>query len=210
MLELGNRLKFRFTGPLLEAVNPRLQGHPYDVLMRLLEGGRIENVLELCGGTGFASRMLAERHSKVQATSIDLSPELTAVGRRKLASRGIDNVTLVEGDVSTLPYPDDSFDTVMSAFGLHEVPTAGRLSAIRESVRVLKPGGRFVIVDLDRRTKYGWTMDLFMKVMEPKFAPEVFGTGLVDRLKENGFTIDHHESAGPNGWTQSIVATLEA
>ena len=115
---------------------------------------------------------------------------------------------MIEGDASALPFPDNSFDTVMAVFGLHEVPTAVRLDAVRESARVLAPGGRFVIVDLDRPPLTGLFIDAYFLVMEPAHAREVCGTGLTDLLSTNGFTIDHHESATPWNATQTIVATV--
>lgn len=207
---LGNRLKFALAGEVLETVNPLLPGRPHDALIRLVERGHVEHVLELCAGTGYASRLLADRRPEIQATAVDLSPEMIAVGRRKVASQGIVNLTLAEGDIADLPYPDDSFDTVMSVFGLHEVPTAVRDSAIRESARVLVPGGRIVIIDLDRPVLTGLLMDAYLLVMEPQHARAVCGRGLVELLAKSGFTISHHDPAGSLGMTQSIIATLEA
>ncbi|MBF6333012.1 methyltransferase domain-containing protein [Nocardia transvalensis] len=107
-----------------------------------------------------------------------------------------------------MPYPDNSFDTVMSVFGLHEVPTALRANAIRKSARVLGPGGRIVIVDLDRPALTGLLMDAYLLALEPRHAREVCGNGLVDLLTDSGFTIDIHQRSNRFRMTQTIVATV--
>ncbi|MBF6212673.1 methyltransferase domain-containing protein [Nocardia puris] len=163
---------------------------------------------ELCAGTGYASRLPARRRPGAHAVGVDISPEMIAVGLRKLSSAGITTVDLVRGDVAALPYPDNSFDVVMAAFGLHEVPTEVRRAAIRESARVLTPGGRFVAVDLDRPALTGLAVDAYLLVMEPGHAREVCGDGLVNLLRANGFRIDHHDPATAARPTRTVVACL--
>ncbi|WP_159080302.1 class I SAM-dependent methyltransferase [Nocardia suismassiliense] len=210
MSAFGNRVKFALAGEILEIANPLLPGRPHEELIRHAELGSVGRVLELCAGTGYASRLLVGRHPEVRAVGVDLSSEMIAVGRRKLSRAEITNVTLVQGDIAALPYPDNSFDTVMSVFGLHEVPTAVRANAIRESARVLGPGGRIVIVDLDRPASIGLLMDAYLLALEPRHAREVCGNGLVDLLTNSGFSIDIHKPANPFRMTQTIVATVGA
>lgn len=208
MSTLRNRVKFALAGEVLEAANPLLPGRPHEELVRHVARGRCDRVLELCAGTGYASRLLAQRRPGARAVGVDISPEMIAVGARKLSSAGVTNVELTQGDIAALPYPDDSFDVVMAAFGLHEVPTEVRRAAIGESARVLAPGGRLVAVDLDRPALTGLAVDAYLLVMEPRHAREVCGDGLVNLLRANGFRIDHHERATALRPTQTLVAAL--
>src|SRR5215210_5029647 len=70
---------------------------------------------------------------------LDLAPELFEHARRRAAEAGVD-VEWVEGDAQDLPFPDESFDRVVSTFGAMFAPDHAR--AARELVRVCRPGGR--------------------------------------------------------------------
>jgi ubiquinone/menaquinone biosynthesis C-methylase UbiE len=77
-------------------------------------------------------------------TAIDLSEVALQVTRRRAAELGI-HATLRQGDAAALPYPEDHFDTVVFCFVLCTIPDDRR--AIAEAVRVLRPGGRLLLVE---------------------------------------------------------------
>jgi ubiquinone/menaquinone biosynthesis C-methylase UbiE len=69
-------------------------------------------------------------------------------------------VELATGDVRRLPFADESFDVVLSSWVLHNIRTAeGREQAVRETARVLKPGGRVVILDIGHTQAYARVLD---------------------------------------------------
>ena len=94
-------------------------------------------------GTGFMIQGLAPLAAKVHG--FDQSPEMLAVARKNLAAFA--NVELQEAPGDKLPVPDGSFDAVFANMYLHHAPDPPR--AIAELARVLRPGGRLVIMDLD-------------------------------------------------------------
>jgi demethylmenaquinone methyltransferase/2-methoxy-6-polyprenyl-1,4-benzoquinol methylase len=202
-----NRIKFALAGDALELVNPWIPGGPHAELVRRAAQGPISAALELCAGTGYASRLLASAHPLARVYALDSSPEMLAVGRRKLAGAGLDNVTLVHGDAADLQFADASLDVVMSVFGMHELPTPVRRRAVTECARVLRPGGRFVAVDVDRpRGPGGLVVDAYLRAAEPRDARDVLGAGLADLLTEAGFTIDDWSPATGVRPTQAITA----
>lgn len=206
----GNRVKFALAGGVLEAVNPLLPGSPHRRLVESVAGSKrpMRKVLELCAGTGYASRLLAQMRPDVEVVGVDLSPEMIATGRRRLDGSGLPNVSLCVGDVAELPFATDEFDAVMAVFGLHEVPIVTRCAAIGESARVLRSGGLFATVDLDRPpAPVGVLIDAYFAVMEPRHAKQVCGDGLAALLRQNGFSIDWHSSAAALGMTQTLLAT---
>jgi demethylmenaquinone methyltransferase/2-methoxy-6-polyprenyl-1,4-benzoquinol methylase len=193
---LANRMKFLLAGDALETVNPRLPGRPHEQLVGIVSAGTAPHrVLELCAGTGYAARLLARSYPQAQIQALDVSPEMLAVGRRKLAREGIANVTLVPGDAGRLPFPDEFFDVVMAAFGLHELPTDVRRRALAEARRVLRSDGRLVVVDLDQPRSMRWAFALYMRIAERAHARQVLGDGLTSLLTNAGFSISGHRPA---------------
>jgi arsenite methyltransferase len=120
-----------------------------------------EDLLDLGCGRGAVLLAAAELLPKGHAVGVDLwradqtgnSPEMT---RRNAEAEGVaDRVTVRSGDMTSLPFDDDSFDVIVSSLAIHNIPTAaGREAAIDEAVRVLRPGGRIVIADLKHTGKY--------------------------------------------------------
>lgn len=205
----SNRIKFALAGEVLEAANPLLPGRPHRrVVDMVADSGSSLDVLELCAGTGFASRLLSQLRPTDSIVGVDISPEMIKVGRKKLRAAGASNVTLTVGDVSELPFPDASFDAVMSVFGLHEVPEPARSSAIAESMRVLRPGGLFATVDLDQPPfPANLLSSAYLTVMEPRHAKGVCGVGLSRSLTSAGFRIQRHRPARGFGMAQTLLAT---
>ncbi len=93
-------------------------------------------VLDVACGTGNAAIRAAEVGGRV--TAVDLTPELLVAGRALAAEAGVE-VEWAEGDAEALPFPDESFDVVLSTFGCMFAPR--HELAARELARVLRPGG---------------------------------------------------------------------
>lgn len=98
-------------------------------------------VLEVAIGTGLN---LAHYPSGLHLTGIDLSPQMLAVARQR-AQRLHLAVALREADAQSLPFDDESFDTVVCTLALCGIPNDR--AAIAEMKRVLRPGGRLLLLD---------------------------------------------------------------
>jgi ubiquinone/menaquinone biosynthesis C-methylase UbiE len=109
-------------------------------------------VADVGAGTGFVAAGLAPLVKRVYV--VDGSAAMLEVARQNL--RGFVNVEYHETDGTSLPFPDDSLDAVFANMYLHH--TTDPLAAIREMVRVLRPGGRLVITDMDSHP-YAWLKD---------------------------------------------------
>ncbi|WP_330230769.1 class I SAM-dependent methyltransferase [Nocardia sp. NBC_00508] len=99
-------------------------------------------VLDVGTGPGRLLTRLLSRRMDLRLHGVDLSPHMIEIAERTLAG---DQAELSVGDVGALPYPDDSFDLVVSSLSLHEWPDVER--AIAELARVLRPGGTVAIYD---------------------------------------------------------------
>jgi ubiquinone/menaquinone biosynthesis C-methylase UbiE len=95
-----------------------------------------QDVLDVATGSGNAAIVAAQAGAKV--TGLDLTPELFDAARRRMAEAGVE-IELIEGDAEELPFPDSSFDRVLSVFGTMFAPRHEQAAA--ELVRVCRPGG---------------------------------------------------------------------
>ena len=109
-----------------------------------------DRVLDLAGGTGDIAALMSKRvgtNGKVVLT--DINEAMLDVGRRRLEDRGIvNNVEFALVDAENLPFADSEFHAVTIAFGLRNV--TDKDAALREMRRVLKPGGRAMILEFSK------------------------------------------------------------
>ncbi|HVG44779.1 MAG TPA: class I SAM-dependent methyltransferase, partial [Longimicrobium sp.] len=106
------------------------------------------DVLDLACGTANLLPRLEEWGARVRRyTGADVSREMLRAARPKVDASSIP-ATLEAADAAALPFPDASFDTVVSASALHDLPAPER--ALAEVRRVLRPGGRLLLLDWSR------------------------------------------------------------
>jgi ubiquinone/menaquinone biosynthesis C-methylase UbiE len=119
---------------------------------QLVEQARIgpgQRVLDLGCGTATLSLLIKRRQPDAEVVGIDPDPAVLAIARAKAAGAG-EAIALDEGSATALPYPDGSFDRVLSSLVFHHLTRADKFQAAREVARVLRPGGEFHVAD------FGW------------------------------------------------------
>jgi ubiquinone/menaquinone biosynthesis C-methylase UbiE len=104
------------------------------------------DILEIGSGSGSVAREILSRNHELAWTAIDIDPHMTQAAATRL--REFPNACAETADATALPFPDSSFDAVISCLMLHHIIDWER--AIAEVARVLRPGGTFVGYDLVR------------------------------------------------------------
>lgn len=143
-----------YAGSNVHAGGPDLQA----LAARALACGA-KSALDVGCGAGHTALALAAQGLDVVA--LDLTPEMLAQGESLAAERGL-AVRFERGDVEALPFEKDSFELVTSRYSAHHYPAPER--AVAEVARVLRPGGRFLLVDIVAPTAV--TADTFLQSIE--------------------------------------------
>lgn len=106
-------------------------------------------LLDVAGGTGDVAFRVLRRARGARAVVLDLTESMLAEGRRRAEAAAMgDRLTWVAGDAMALPFPDASFDAYTISFGIRNVTDPAR--ALREAHRVLRRGGRLVVLEFSR------------------------------------------------------------
>lgn len=157
-------------------------------------------VLEVAIGTGLN---LVHYPTEVTLTGIELSPEMLDIARRR--AHDLDRaVDLRIGDAEALDLPDAAFDTVVCTFSLCAIPD--HQAALREMIRVLRPGGRLLLAD--HVASSSAPLRAGQRLLELATVPvggEHFLRRPIEHVRGAGLTIEHHDR-----FARGIVERLAA
>jgi ubiquinone/menaquinone biosynthesis C-methylase UbiE len=161
-------------------------------------------VLDLCTGSGrILPQLAAAVGPKGRVVGVDISPRMLDHARRRSASFA--QVELIEADAAQLPFPDDSFDAILASYGCSAVPDLD--SVLDETMRLLRPGGRFSIAD---GNSVNWPLPLVSKLVTAVFQPLSSwhpDRDFKDALEARGMAVEHNYH-GHGAALTLTVATL--
>ncbi len=143
------------------------------------------DTLEVAIGTGLNLPLYPE---DISLTGIDLSEQMLAIARSRAADLGRP-VTLQQGNAHALPYGDAAFDTVVCTFGLCAIPDIE--TAVDEMSRVLRAGGRLILVDHIRSTSpIARGVQHALEVVTIPLGGEHFLRRPLDKVQARGFEVE--------------------
>jgi len=143
------------------------KGNPRSGLLAAISNGPLR-ILDVCVGTASSALLVASRNDKNQVIGIDISADMLAVARKKIAARNLPNLDVRSMSADKMSFESGSFDVVMVSFALHELEDELRDHVFEEISRVLKANGLFCVLDFARQD--GLLNGLFMKawtILEP-------------------------------------------
>jgi demethylmenaquinone methyltransferase/2-methoxy-6-polyprenyl-1,4-benzoquinol methylase len=120
-----------------------------DAMMDWLAPRSGQRLLDVAGGTGDVAFRFLKRAQGASAVVCDMTEPMLIEGRKRAeAEKMADRLDWVVGDAMALPFPDASFDTYTISFGIRNVTRIP--DALREAYRVLKPGGRLMVLEFSQ------------------------------------------------------------
>lgn len=194
----------------------------YDFLNRFLSGGidiywrrrairelsvlRPKYILDVATGTADMAIFMTRYLSPEKITGIDISAGMLEIGRQKIARNKLEGkILLQEGDSENIQAPDNTFDAITVAFGVRNFEDLEK--GLKEMLRVLRPGGRLVILEFSHPKTPGIRQlyNLYLNIVAPRIGKIVShsgeayqylndsvkafpeGTALVRVLESNGY-----------------------
>jgi ubiquinone/menaquinone biosynthesis C-methylase UbiE len=168
-----------------------VQRHYEAPRLKRLSKGVTGSILEIGCGQGTGARISYDLFSPQRYVGVDLDPRMIRRATRR--SGALPNATFLEGDVSSLEFPDATFDLVLDFGILHHVPNWR--DALAEVHRMLRPGGEFLFEDLSAET---WERGIgipFKKISDHPYDEMFRKQEFVDELTALGFDVETHESS---------------
>lgn len=138
--------------------------------IRLLKKDNPGKILDIATGTADMAIMACRLLKPEKVVGIDLSAEMLEIGRKKVEKEGFTaKIELLKGDGEAINFPDNSFDSVMAAFGVRNFENLE--NGLKEMLRVLKPGGSLVILEFSKpKSGIKNLYNLYMGIVAPEVA----------------------------------------
>jgi ubiquinone/menaquinone biosynthesis C-methylase UbiE len=162
-------------------------GNDLDRMLALAELTPTDTLLDIATGGGHVARVLGPHAGKVVAS--DLTPEMLDHAIPYLQEQGLTDVERLVADAQDLPLADASIDIVTCRIAPHHFPDPGAFVA--EVARVLKPGGRFLLVDSTVPDgQAGEVFNVYESIRDPSHIRSLTEAEWVTLLERNGFRIE--------------------
>jgi len=148
-------LSYRFLTPFYDFIQKYIV-RDVRYKTRLIEQADIQpgqHVLDLGCGTGTLAIMAKQTQPGAEVVGLDADPDMLKVAKYKSSQQHVP-VKFDVGFTNKLPYPDASFDRILSSIMIHHLKTPDKETTAREVFRVLKPGGQLHIIDFGK--PYSW------------------------------------------------------
>ncbi|MCA9958194.1 MAG: methyltransferase domain-containing protein [Anaerolineales bacterium] len=153
-----------------------------------------EAVLEVAVGTGLAFQEVLRHNPSGRNEGMDLTPQMLAQAQQKAAQVGHNNYTLRLGDAYQLDYPAATFDVLINNYMFDLLPEGDFVMVLREFGRVLRPGGRLVLVNMTRAWLWHQKIWQWAYTQNPRWTGGCRGVNLTSSLQAAGFRLTQRDA----------------
>ncbi len=164
-----------------------------------------EKVLEVALGTGLNFIEIMKRNPHGWVDGVDVSTKMMERARKRISKIGQKNFALHLGDGRHLPFEDETFDVLMNQYLLDIIPVRDFLPILQEFKRVLKPGGRIVLVHMTKGEK--WINQIYEGIykLRPPLLAGCRGVMARPFLEKIGFKQFHREFISQLGFPSEVI-----
>ena len=152
-----------------------------------------QNILEVAVGTGLAFYEIVKKNRKGQNVGVDISPGMLDKAQKRLGKLAEANYELTLGNAFHLPALDERFDLVLNNYMFDLIAFKEMDAILDEFKRVLKKGGKLVLVNMTKGERFGSGLFDFIFRLSPKSIGGCRGVRLSERLINNGFQVEIRE-----------------
>ena len=179
---------------------------------RALEVAAIQNgekVLEVALGTGLNFVEILKRNPNGWVDGVDVSTKMVAKARNRICKTGQRNYTLYLCDCRHLPFEDEAFDVIMNQYLLDILPVEDFIPILLEFKRVLKEGGRIVLVNMTKGER--WLNQIYEGIyrLKPPLLAGCRGVMAQPFLKRIGFDQFQREFVSQLGFPSEVVRGMK-
>ncbi len=165
-----------------------------------------QNILEVAVGTGLAFYEIVKRNPHGHNVGIDLSKGMLDKARKRLTKLRGAHYVLRIGTAFDLPVETESIDLLMNNYMFDLIPYADMDKVLEEFKRVLKKGGRLILVNMTEGERFGSNLYDFIYRLSPRAMGGCRGVRLTEKLKHHGFTVEVREYHQQMFFPSEIIA----
>ena len=147
-------------------------------------------VLDVATGTGRTLKQIRASLPKIELLGLDLSSSYLRQASKYLNAGTQEITQLIKGNSENMPFPADSMHGITCVYLLHEMPREARQNVINECMRVLKPGGVFILADsiqLEDSPQFEEVLENFHKVFHEPYYRDYIIDDISERIEKSGF-----------------------
>lgn len=169
-----------------------------------------ESILEVAVGTGLTFRELLKRNPNGENHGIELTEAMLNQARKKAERLPANKVHLEVGDAYNLPHGDQQFDLLVNNYMFDLLPEADFDRVLAEFRRVLKPGGRLLLVNMAQAEAFGEGFYEAIYRFKPEWMGGCRGVALSDHVRKAGFERLHRQRTSQLRFPSEIITAYRS